>query len=96
MPEIAALVVYHLEFWWWQATYRLRWWSPEARADRARDRYRDEVDAHLMALGCHEDIAAQLTDRAFLALHRAYQAGRSIDDPRKFAINFACRNCGRV
>jgi hypothetical protein len=95
MPEIAALVA-DLEFRLWQSTYRLRWWSPEARADRARRRYRDDVDAHLISAGCDEDRAAELTDRAFLALHLEYVAGRPISDPRRFAIDFARRNCGRV
>jgi hypothetical protein len=72
--------------WWW---YQLRWWSPEAKAIRAFRQYRGCVYCWLALAGYEDDLAEELIQQAFLALHLEYVAGRSIADPRKFAIDFA-------
>jgi hypothetical protein len=92
--RLGALVADLLYRWW--ASYPLRWWSPEAKTNRARYRYREEIYLALLLDGCDSDAAKDLIDDAFLRLHREYQAGRSITDPRRFAIEFARRHADRA
>jgi hypothetical protein len=85
-----AAVAANLRFWWWCRTYPLRWWSPEARAGRAFRRYGGCVYCELVFAGVRDEAAIEdLIQQAFLALHLEYVAGRSIEDVRKFAIDFA-------
>jgi hypothetical protein len=68
---------------------RLRWWTPEAKATRALRRYGECVYCELVFAGVRDDDEIEaLIQQAFLALHLEYVAGRSIADPRKFAIDF--------
>jgi hypothetical protein len=69
---------------------RLRWWSPEARVLRDRRRYGGRV----LALVAHMSEAEpaeieEAVHRAFLALHRRYQRGRTVRNVRVWAAQYA-------
>jgi hypothetical protein len=70
---------------WWD---RLRWWSAEAKATRAFRQYGARVRYDIRCAGFDDAGAEELTHRAFLALGLEYAAGRSIENPRKFALEF--------
>jgi hypothetical protein len=74
-------------FDWW---IRIAWWTPEAMTRRAFRRYGECVYCELVLAGLRDDEQIEaLIQRAFLALHLEYVAGRSVSDPRRFAIDVA-------
>jgi hypothetical protein len=80
---------------WW---YWLRWWTPEGKAKRALHCHGRCVYYYLRLIGIEDDLAEELIQQAFLALHHAYAEGRSIEDPGRFAIDYAraAVNGGRI
>jgi hypothetical protein len=74
-----------LVLWW----YLVRWWTPEAKAMRAFRQHSECVYCWLALAGYEDDLADELIQQAFLALHLEYATGRSIADPRTFAIDYA-------
>lgn len=56
---------------------------------RAFRQYSECVYCWLALAGYEDDLAEELIQQAFLALHLEYAEGRSIADPRRFAIDFA-------
>jgi hypothetical protein len=87
----------NIRFWCWCRTYRLCWWTPEAKASRALRRYGECVYVWLVMAGVRDEAEIEeLIQRAFLALHLEYVAGRSIADARKFAIDFARQHLDRA
>lgn len=65
---------------WW----RLRWWSPNAKAMRAFERHAHVAYRRLRRHGVDDDAAEDAIQQAFLALRDQYAAGRRIADVPRY------------
>lgn len=70
--------------------YRVRWWSPEARALRHHRRHAADVVASVARLTHANDSAIEAAvQQAFLALHRWYVQGGEVPDIREWTTRHA-------
>jgi DNA-directed RNA polymerase specialized sigma24 family protein len=76
--------------WMFGAWIRIAWWTPEARAFRDECRYAGRVVQTVARLSqAPEPDVEAAVQQAFLALHRRYCRGRTVQDVRTWAARYA-------
>jgi DNA-directed RNA polymerase specialized sigma24 family protein len=74
-------------FYWW---IRIVWWTPEGRAFRQMQRHGGPVTLTVARMSqAPQPVVEEAVQEAFLALHRRYVRGRSVQNVRTWAARYA-------